>query len=286
MPRVLLAPTTEPVTDPEELFGGRAPSLEQWLLALAILVGAVVLGLVLRRLVIRTLTSGEDTTPTAGHAIGRVVQMVLVLAGVVYALNTLGVRITPLLGALGIGGLALALATQTILSNAVASVLLQVRRPFRRGDQIATGDFEGTVEDVNFRTVVLRSFEGERVYVPSSVVIDAAIVNHTQMGRRRTTLAVGVHYRTDLPTAQAALLRAVGRVADVLEHPAPEAWVTEFGESSIDFDLRFWHAPDVASLFRVRSAVAVEVKAELDREGIEIPFPQRVVTHVRELADP
>src|SRR5918911_169522 len=103
----------------------------------------------------------------------------VVAGGVMYSLSVLGVRLGPLVGALGIGGVALAFAAQTILANFLGSIILQLRRPFRRGDQIATAGCEGTVEDVNFRTVVLRTFDGERVLVPCSQVLSNPITNHT-----------------------------------------------------------------------------------------------------------
>ncbi|XQO39910.1 hypothetical protein AB8619_11655 [Actinospongicola halichondriae] len=74
------------------------------------------------------------------------------------------------------------------------------------------------------------------------------------------------------------ILGATQRVQGVLASPAPQAWVTTFNDSSIDFDVRYWHASDIATLFRVRSGVAMAIKSAFDAEGIEIPFPQRVVT--------
>jgi small-conductance mechanosensitive channel len=208
---------------------------------------------------------------------GRVFASLVVAVGFVYTLQVLGVRLAPLLGALGIGGLALAFAAQSILENVFASVLLQSRRPFRLGDQIATNEIEGTVEDVNFRTVILRTYAGEKVLIPCSQVLNTPITNFTAKGTRRTTLDVGVAYGTDLGTAQQVLLRAAASVDGVQPQPAPEAWVEQFGESSIDFALRWWHAPDIATMWRVRSGVAMAVKAALDRAGMEIPFPQRTL---------
>jgi small-conductance mechanosensitive channel len=76
------------------------------------------------------------------------------------------------------------------------------------------------------------------------------------------------------------ILRATAGIDDVLDQPAPQAWVTAFGDSSIDFDVRYWHQSDILTTFRARSAVAMAIKASFDAEGIEIPFPQRVVTMV------
>jgi small conductance mechanosensitive channel len=247
-----------------------------WLLALSIFVGAIVLSRLVKRITASFVQRGDGARPAAQLA-GRVVGGVVVVGGFVYALQVLGVRLAPVLGALGIGGLALAFAAQSILENLFASILLQSRRPFRRGDQIATNEIEGTVEDVNFRTVVVRTYAGERVLVPCSQVLNNAIVNFTAGGLRRTTLDVGVAYDTDLDTAQRVLMGAVRSVDGVRAEPVPEVWVEQFNESSIDFALRFWHAPDIATLWRVRSGVAMAVKSALDGAGITIPFPQRTL---------
>ncbi len=231
-----------------------------------------------KALTARVVERDEDVSAgRAAQFVGRVVGGVVAVGGFVYALQVLGVRLGPLLGALGLGGLALAFAAQAILSNVFASVLLQARRPFRTGDQISTNDIEGTVEEVNLRTVVLRTYDGERVLVPCAEVLGAPIYNFTAHKARRTTIGVGVAYGSDLATAQRVLLEAMGSVEGVRPKPAPEAWVEAFGESSIDFAVRFWHAPDIATLWRVRSGVAMAVKSGLDAAGIQIPFPQRTL---------
>ncbi len=247
-----------------------------WITAAVILAAAIALSRLVKAFTARLVERG-DGAGRAARLVGRSFGGLVVVIGFVYALQVLGVRLAPLLGALGIGGLALAFAAQTILENVFASMLLQSRRPFRPGDQIATNEIEGTVEDVNFRTVVLRTYQGEKVLVPCSLVLNAPITNFTVKGTRRTTLEVGVAYGTDLATAQRVLLEALTSVDGVRSQPLPEAWVEQFGESSIDFALRWWHAPDIATLWRVRSAVAMAVKSALDGAGIEIPFPQRTL---------
>ena len=248
-----------------------------WLLAGAVLVAGFALGRLARALVARRYAE-DDGEPGAADALGRSVGLLLGLAGFVYALVILEVRLTPLLGAIGIGGIAIALAAQTVLTNALASTLLRLRHPFRRGDQIRTNDLEGRVVDVNFRTVVLVSMDGERVYIPASKVLDEPIVNFTARPRRRTTLEIGVDYATDLPTARDVLLEAARSAEGVLPHPEPEVLVQGFGESSIDLVVRFWHGPTIAEMWRTRSAVAMAAKAALDGAGIEIPFPQRTLS--------
>lgn len=250
---------------------------EDWIRAAVILVGSLILARLLSRLVKRVLGRIE-TDESIERVVSRLVQNVVIVLGVVYTLASLGVRITPLLGALGIGGLALAFAAQSILENVFASIILQTRRPFKRGDQITTNDHSGTVIEVNFRTVLLRTYDGEQALIPCSQVLGNPIVNHTANGIRRTTVDIGVAYDTNLQNAQRVMLDAASGVDGVAPDPAPQALVEEFGDSAISIALRYWHRPDIASKWQVRSDLAVAVKASLDEAGIEIPFPQRVVT--------
>jgi small-conductance mechanosensitive channel len=252
-----------------------------WVVAAGVFAGGIVVGWIVKRVLSKAVRRG-DSEYQAADVVGRFAALFVALGALTYALIALGVRLGPFLGALGIGGVAIAFAAQSILSNFLASIILQIRRPCRRGEQVRLHDIDGTVEEINFRTVVLRTYEGERVFVPSAKVLEAPIVNHTRLGRRRTTLPVGVSYDADLEIAQKVLLEAVRRADGVLAHPPAEAWVEQFGPSSVDMAVRFWHAPDVASLWRVRHAVAVEVKRALDDAGIEIPFAQLVVREAGE----
>ncbi len=256
---------------------GQGLTARDWVVAGATFVAFLVAGRLLRTFVER-IVRRTDSEGSIARMVGRLAQNLLALVGLLYALSVLDVQIGPLLGALGVTGIAVAFAITAILENVFASVVLKTRRPIRAGDQITTNDRSGIVEEINYRTVVLRNFDGEMVVLPSAMVTNDVIVNHTAHGHRRTVLPVGVAYGTDLPTAQRIILEAVRGVDGVLQRPAPQAWVTAFGDSSIDFDVRFWHASEILVQFRVRSAAAMAIKAAFDAEGIEIPFPQRVVT--------
>lgn len=247
-----------------------------WVAAAGIFAVGIVAGRLLQAGLARAIRRG-DSERGAAEAVGRAVGLVVSLAALLYALLALGVRVGPFLGAVGIGGVAVAFAAQAILANFLASIILQLRRPFRRGEQVTTNGIDGIVEDVNFRTVVLRTFDGERVFVPSSKVLNEPIVNHTRLGRRRTTLPVGVAFDTDLDKAVQVLREAVSDLHHVLSEPSPDVHIESFGDSAVIMLVRFWHAPDVASLYRARTEVAVAVKQALDDAGIVMPFPQLVV---------
>src|SRR5947199_8305731 len=195
--------------------------LADWVLAGVILAVSLAASSGVRRIAQRFIQGDELAGHDAARLVARLLGAIVATGGVVYALSVLGVRLGPVLGAIGIGGLAIAFAAQSILENLFASVLLQVRHPFRHGDQIQTGEYEGTVVEVNFRTVVLRTIAGERVLVPCAMVLRNAIVNHTAHGRRSTTLMVGVSSTNDIEETLHRLEEAAASADGLLPTPPP-----------------------------------------------------------------
>lgn len=253
-------------------------STADWVQAGIIAAAALLVAVMLNRLVVRLVEAGSSSRFGVARLLGRLAALLTFAAGTVYALNTLGVRIGPLLGALGIVGLAVAFALQQILENFVASIIIQARSPFRVGDQVQSGDWEGTVQDINFRAVVLRTVDGTRVVIPSASVLDSPIQNLTAFDLRRTTVTVGIAYDTDLDTATGVIEVAVQRAEGVASHPAPEVLVEELAESSVNLAVRFWHEPSIAGMWTARDAVLRMTYRALGEAGIEIPFPQRTVS--------
>ena len=229
---------------------------------------------VVRRAVMRA-AAGDEGDRAWGRLVSRFLTYLIVVAGLVYSLVAMRIQIGPLLGALGIGGIALAFALQDTLQNLVAGILLQTRRPVRRGDQVLLDNkFEGVVEDIDLRNVAVRTYDGLDVFIPNKTVLENPIVNYTRTPLRRTGLEVGMGYGVDLDEAQRLLVEAMRRTNGVKSLPAPAAWVREFGDSSVRFTLLFWHSIDP---WRARSDVAMSVKVALDEAGIAMPFPQRDV---------
>lgn len=182
-----------------------------------------------------------------------------------------------IIGLLGLGSVAIGFAFQDIFKNFLAGVLLLLNEPFRLHDQIIVNDFEGTVEEITIRSTQIRTYQGERVVIPNSIVFTSPIQVLTAMPHRRTDLAIGVDYNTPLPQAIQTLLQAVNQVEGVLPKPAAEVDIVGFGESSIDLVVRYWTAPTKAVVRRTRTSVMIALKEACDREGISIPYPIRTV---------
>ncbi len=246
-----------------------------WGIAGIIFAVAIVLSRVVKAVIVRVLRRRVD--PALAGLIGRLGGYLVLIVGFVYSLEGLGVQIGPVLGALGIAGIALAFALQDILENFVAGVLLQLQRPFTYGDQVSINDHEGTVHEIDTRLVTLITPAGETIKIPSATVIKSDINNYTAQGARRTTLPVGVAYGTDLRQATAVLEQAVRSVDGVLPTPATEVLLVGFGDSSIDYVVRFWHEPSIATFWKTRSAVTLAVNDALAGADITIPFPQRTM---------
>jgi small conductance mechanosensitive channel len=239
--------------------------------AVAIVV-AVVANRVTRKVAERTIGPGF-----AALLISRGVGYVVVLVGFIYALGGLGVRIGPLLGALGLGGLVLALALQGVAENFFGALILQSRRPFTIGDTVELGTHVGVVKDIDSRTVVMRGLDGTWVRIPNAKVLKEPIVTLTTESFRRSRLTVGVAYDTNLARAADVVGESLGRVARICDDPPPLVVLREFGSSSIDLDVYYWHASDVPAELAARHDVMLAIHQAFAAEHITIAFPQVVV---------
>lgn len=209
--------------------------------------------------------------------VARLVRVLLVVAAVLVALAVAGVPVGPALAGLGVAGIAVALAMQNILENFIAGLILLARKPFRAGDQIGSNDLEGTVEEIDLRVTRLRSFDGEMILIPNIEVFQNPIVNFTRQGARRAHLFVGVDYRDDHDSAREVIRAAVARVEGVHNEPPPEVWLAELGESSVDFELVYWTAPQRLLSRRVQDRVLAAVKTAIADAGMTIPWPIRTL---------
>ena len=186
-------------------------------------------------------------------------------------------RLGDIIGLLGLSSVAIGFAFQDIFKNFLAGVLILLQEPFRLGDQIIVDDYEGTVEEISLRSTKIVTYQGERVLIPNAVVFTNPVQVLTAQKQRRTDLEIGVDYNTPLPFAIEVLHKAVCQVEGVLSEPAPEVDGLAFGESSIDFVVRYWTLPQKIHVRRTRTKVMVALKEACDEAGINIPYPIRTL---------
>ena len=252
-------------------------TLQDWLTAAGICVGAVLLATIVGRAITTLLRRRTDGATLAVAFVARLVRWAIVLVGLVYAAGQIGIQIGPLVGALGITGLAVALALQPVLMNLFAGVVLQTERPIDCGEEVETMNHKGLVLDVTSRATIVQTYDGEVVHIPNAAVLDDAIVNHTRNGVRRSTVVVGVAYASDVASACDVLAAAAASVDGVHQQPAPQALAKDFSSSSIDIDVDYWHDPPESVRRELRSTMVATLHRALRDAGFEIPFPQRDV---------
>ena len=188
-----------------------------------------------------------------------------------------------LIGALGIGSVAIGFAFKDIFQNLLSGILLLISEPFRIGDQIVSGDYEGTVEDIKIRATTIRTYDGRQVVIPNSDLYTSALTVNTAYKQRRLHVAVGIGYEDDIEAAKAEIIKALDKIESVSKKATPSVIATGFGGSSIDLMVR-WFIEDGTQANKVASIhqVIVGIKNSLDAAGVNIPFPIRTI----DLSDP
>ncbi len=205
---------------------------------------------------------------------------VFILIGLFIALSILQLdtAVTSLLAGAGILGLALGFAFQDIAANFVAGVLIAMRKPIIIDDVIKSSDYFGTVININLRSTIIRTPQGQHVYIPNKDVFSNAIINYSNEGIRRVDLDVGISYGEDLEKVKNVTIDAIKSLDYILDEPAMSLVYTEFGDSSINFTVRYWiKFHKQIDYKQALSDGIMKVKAAYDAHDIMIPFPIRTL---------
>jgi small-conductance mechanosensitive channel len=190
-----------------------------------------------------------------------------------------GLELGDIITTLGVSSVAIGFTFQDIFKNFLAGVILLAEEPFRIGDEVVIGDYQGKVENISMRTIRIRTYQGERVLLPNLTVFTDAVKVVTAYDYRRTDLAVGVDYNTSLPEASQLLLQTIGEIEEVIPEPSPEVDVVDFSDSSIDFVVRYWSNSPQRQIRKVQTKARMAIKKAFDEANISIPYPIRTLYH-------
>jgi small-conductance mechanosensitive channel len=212
-----------------------------------------------------------------------VVKAVVYVLGVLIMLNYLGISIAPIITALGVGGLAMALALQDTLSNLFAGMNIMAEQTIRVGDfvRLETGQ-EGYVEDISWRTTRIRMLPNNMVIVPNNKLSQSVLTNyHLPVRQMVLQVPVSVSYASDPDVVERVLLEEVHQAASempgLLADPAPLIrFLPGFGESSLHFSL-LCHIREIGDQNPVLAALNLRILKRFRKEGIEFPYPTRTV---------
>jgi small-conductance mechanosensitive channel len=210
----------------------------------------------------------------------KMVLYVLILLVVLTILIQLGFNLSAILGAAGIASIAIGFAAQTSLSNVISGLFLYWERPFEIGDIIKVGDTLGIVLSIDLMSVKIRTFENQFIRIPNETIIKSETTTVTRFPIRRLTIRVGVSYHENIPKVVETLKRVAEQNPYCLDEPEPLILFDDFGDSSLNFVFGPWF--EKTQFLLLKNSIMHDIKRHFDEAGIEIPFPQRVITFVGE----
>ena len=253
--------------------------LPNLVIAIVVAVLFVLLSRVVRNLAEKLLNRVSSNRAVNDLLVTVIYAAVLIVGGFI-ALSVVGLHtvVTSLLAGVGIVGLALGFAFQDIAANFISGVLIAIGQPFRVGDLIKSGDYLGTVTNISLRTTTIRSFQGIDILIPNKDLFQEPVENYTHTQDRRIDLAVGVSYGDDLEKVKKLTLDAVNALESINKSKQVDLVYTDFGDSSINFSVRFWaktaRQPD---FLQAQSDAVMAIKKVYDDNDITIPFPIRTL---------
>lgn len=248
--------------------------------ALPSIIGAVI-GLIVGLFLIRTILKivkkrfeKRNVDISLRSFLLSIIKFVLYALLILSVIGNLGFETTAILGALSGLVLAVGLALQGSLANFAGGVLILLFRPFEVGDYIDNpSNTEGTVDKIDLLYTTLTTAQGIKVYSPNGSLANSVIRNYSKITNRRFEYTVGISYEDNIKTAQKVILEILNNDPRVAQDPAPDVFVSELADSSVNLTIRAWAGKD--DYWSARNGLQQEIKVALDNAGINIPFPQQ-----------
>ena len=213
-----------------------------------------------------------------GDVAGALVRWALVVIGFMLAITIIAPSLTPgdLIAGLGVSSVAIGFAFKDILQNMLAGILILLRQPFEVGDQIVSGGHEGTVERIETRATLIKTYDGRRVVIPNADIYTDSVVVNTAHDKRRSEYDIGIGCNDNWDEAREIMEKTCAGVDGVLSDPAPETIPIALGDFANVVRLRWWTKPDRASQIHTFGEVLQAVYKALDEDGIDMPYPTQV----------
>jgi len=238
-----------------------------------LIVGRIVAGIA-RRIARRALNKANVDPTIVGFA-AQFVYVIVVAAAVLASLAKFGVQTTSFVAVLGAAGFAIGLALQGSLSHFAAGVLLLIFRPIKVGDFVEAGGVSGTVKQISLFTTIMSTPDNVHMVVPNSKIFNDTIKNFSVNDTRRIDMTVGIGYGDPIDRAMEVLMEVMRADDRIIQEPSPQIVVTELADSSVNLLVRCWTKR--SDFWPAKCDLTKNIKENFDIQGIEIPFPQRVV---------
>ncbi|MDO6670223.1 mechanosensitive ion channel [Paracoccus sp. 1_MG-2023] len=252
--------------------------------ALTVLKGLVITGLMiagarmLSGIVAGRLAASQDISPTMRVLTAKLIQVVLFSLAVVMGLKAVGFDLTGLAVFSGAVGVGLGFGLQKVVSNLVSGVIILLDKSVKPGDVISIGDTFGWIEELGARYVSVVTRDGKEYLIPNEDLVTGQVVNWSHSDEFvRIELSFGTSYDDDPHRVSELAIEAASSVPRVMSDRRPVCWINGFGDSSIDYVLRFWIEDAQGGLANVRGMVFLALWDRFKANGVQIPFPQREV---------
>ena len=244
----------------------------------ALLLLTLWLAVALSNLIDRRLRSYSDLTPSIQVLLGKLFRAAMITFAVLIVLGSVGIDFSALAIFSGAVGVGLGFGLQKIVSNLVSGIILLADKSIKPGDVITVGDNFGWVDTMGARYTSVVGRDGREYLVPNEDFVTQRVINWSYSNDRvRLEIRFGVSYASDPHLVRKLAIEAAAASARVMREPGPSCHLRAFGDSSIDFVLRFWIRDPREGLGSVRNAVMLALWDAFKREGIEFPYPQREV---------
>jgi small-conductance mechanosensitive channel len=212
----------------------------------------------------------------AKQAIGTITRYLILFIGFLVILQTIGINLTTLnvlAGAIGIG---IGFGLQNIASNFISGLIILFERPVKAGDRIEVDNVNGMVMSVGARSTLIKTNDNITIIVPNSKFISENVINWSYYGGKlRFRIPVSVAYDSDIDLVQRLLCDAARENPDVLPEPPPAVRLLEFGDNSLNLELRAWSEKKLHRKNMLLSEINFAILRKFRENGVEIPFPQR-----------
>lgn len=240
---------------------------------LILVVGRIVAGLI-KKAVKKSLTRAKVDVALVSF-FGRLAYILVILFAVLAALAKFGIQTASFVAVMGAAGFAIGFALQGSLANFAAGVMLLAFRPFKVGDFVEVGGTSGSVKDIQLFTTVLATPDNVKVIVPNGQIFGSTIKNFAGYDTRRVDLVIGIGYGSPIQKAKEVMEGLIKKDERTLDDPAAQVAVAELADSSVNFVVRMWVKKE--DYWGVKFDMTRAIKEAFDEQGIEIPFPQRVI---------
>lgn len=248
-------------------------SIANIILAIIVIIAGYFIAIIVSKYIIKVMKKA-NLSKILIEFTSRVVKILLILFAISISVGFLGIDVgAAVLSISVVAGFIFGFAFQETLGNLAAGFMIAITKPFKKNDFVEVSGHSGRINNVGASITSITTLDNKRIIIPNSKVWGEPIVNYTALDTRMIDMKIGIGYNDDIGKAMKVAMSVVTKHKNVLKEPAPYIGVSELGDSSVDLLIRPWVKTD--NYWNTKWDLTKNIKETYDKEGINIPFPQR-----------